>query len=296
MYVVVPIKNFQHAKQRLATVLTESERSSLMQCMLDDVLTAIDQSADLQGADLQGAELQQGPQHDPQQNTVSVKGILVVTEDSEVIEWVNTWREDSKLPLTILDQPIAYLCDANLGEEGLCRAYNTAANYLVAAGISTMLFLPADIPLISATDIQQLLAAQLLAMQSSGDSKNVTLARAGSDGGTNALLVSPPNLIAPAFGHNSCEQHAMAAKKQGVEPVVLNMPALELDIDTPDDMHCFMRTGGLRCNIEPSESNSVLSESTASPCKTWAYLQASGIAHRCLDDKCRPDFSASKTQ
>ena len=49
MWAIVPVKTFDRAKQRLANVLTEEERRSLMMAMARDVLTCLAQSQALSG-------------------------------------------------------------------------------------------------------------------------------------------------------------------------------------------------------------------------------------------------------
>ena len=53
--------------------------------------------------------------------------------------------------------------------------------------------------------------------------------------GTNALLVSPPDAIAVAFGSGSRAAHLAAAEAAGATSVELDGP-LGLDVDTPDDL------------------------------------------------------------
>ena len=49
MWAIVPIKTFDRAKQRLANVLSEQERRSLMLAMARDVLTTLSKSTQLTG-------------------------------------------------------------------------------------------------------------------------------------------------------------------------------------------------------------------------------------------------------
>src|SRR5215471_9713506 len=49
MWAVVPLKHIQHAKQRLAPLLTAQERADLMLAMVADVLDALARSAGLAG-------------------------------------------------------------------------------------------------------------------------------------------------------------------------------------------------------------------------------------------------------
>ncbi len=54
--------------------------------------------------------------------------------------------------------------------------------------------------------------------------------------GTNALLLSPPDAIGPAFGPDSCARHADRARRLGHELAVERLDSLALDLDTPDDL------------------------------------------------------------
>lgn len=232
MQVVVPVKSFNNAKKRLATVLTAQQRTELMKHMLDDVLTAI-------------------------VATDEVEGITVVTSDAEVAQWVGKYAQSIRAPLRVFDPgPHQTGVQSNfasvnsLAEAGLCHAYKTAAADLMSQGTYSMLLLPADIPLVTKADIRALLAEHT--------HPGVSLAAAGSDGGTNALLVSPPDIIAPAFGENSCQRHSAQAREQGLEPMVLNAAGLNLDIDTLEDIYALLATG--------------------SDCATLRYLVDSGIA------------------
>ncbi|MBQ0720966.1 MAG: 2-phospho-L-lactate guanylyltransferase [Gammaproteobacteria bacterium] len=221
MQVVVPVKSFKHAKKRLSAVLTAGQRCDLMKHMLADVLSAV-------------------------ALTPEVEAITVVSSDAEVEQWVDKRALSSKTPLRVFD-PSAEPLETMLGDEpglspinklaeaGLCQAYSAAAANLMAQGVSTMLLLPADIPLVTRADIQALVAQHTC--------PGVSVAAAGSDGGTNALLVSPPDIIAPAFGDNSCQRHIALAREQGLEPAVLNTPGLSLDIDTVEDIHALLAAG-----------------------------------------------------
>ena len=53
--------------------------------------------------------------------------------------------------------------------------------------------------------------------------------------GTNALVVSPPDAIAPAFGSESRAEHQRAATAAGARYLELDGP-LSLDLDTPADL------------------------------------------------------------
>src|SRR3954471_16848743 len=56
--------------------------------------------------------------------------------------------------------------------------------------------------------------------------------------GTNALLLTPPDVIAPAFGEGSFARHSALG---GERVAVAAVPSLGLDIDTPDDLDALRR-------------------------------------------------------
>ena len=49
LWAVVPVKNLQDAKQRLASVLSAGERLELFRAMLEDVLSALSECRGLAG-------------------------------------------------------------------------------------------------------------------------------------------------------------------------------------------------------------------------------------------------------
>jgi 2-phospho-L-lactate guanylyltransferase len=54
--------------------------------------------------------------------------------------------------------------------------------------------------------------------------------------GTNALRLTPPDAIAPAFGPGSFARHAALGAAAGAVVRVAQAPSLELDVDTPGDL------------------------------------------------------------
>jgi 2-phospho-L-lactate/phosphoenolpyruvate guanylyltransferase len=59
--------------------------------------------------------------------------------------------------------------------------------------------------------------------------------------GTNALLLSPPDAIVPAFGEGSKARHVEAARAAGIPFSLENLPTIELDLDTPADVIALTR-------------------------------------------------------
>jgi 2-phospho-L-lactate/phosphoenolpyruvate guanylyltransferase len=82
----------------------------------------------------------------------------------------------------------------------------------------------ADLPLIRADDVEELIAAT--------PKRGIAIARA-SDGGTNGVVMRPPGIVRTHFGEpGSAEVHASL----GVPHVVVDLPGLAFDVDTPDDL------------------------------------------------------------
>ena len=54
--------------------------------------------------------------------------------------------------------------------------------------------------------------------------------------GTNALLLSPPDVIQPAFGPESLRAHLEAARAANASVQLVEDPVLGFDLDTPADI------------------------------------------------------------
>jgi 2-phospho-L-lactate guanylyltransferase len=148
------------------------------------------------------------------------------------------------------------LGDAESG--GLNAAVAKAARCLADDGRKGMLVVPADVPLVTAADVDAIVGAHRAA-------PSVTLVPAESDGGTNAFACSPPLAVGGRFGEDSLREHRNAAMAAGIAATILRLPRIGCDIDRPDDLVRFLRR--------------------PSPTRSYAYLVASGIAGRlrCID-------------
>jgi 2-phospho-L-lactate guanylyltransferase len=117
---------------------------------------------------------------------------------------------------------------------GLNAAIEAARSLAQARGATAVLVLPADLPAVSPAAIDELVEAAADAATGAGAGV-VTLVPDHHAAGTNALLVSPPDVIAPAFGAASRARHAAAARAAGAHLVELDGP-LTLDVDTAEDL------------------------------------------------------------
>jgi 2-phospho-L-lactate/phosphoenolpyruvate guanylyltransferase len=119
------------------------------------------------------------------------------------------------------------------------RGHNTAAARGIAsaeqAGIERALLVPGDCPLLSPDDLNVLL------FHPAGErSALIVPDRHGT--GTNALLLTPPDVLAPSFGPDSRRRHLADANAAGVPAEVVELESLGLDVDTPEDLDALRRT------------------------------------------------------
>jgi 2-phospho-L-lactate guanylyltransferase len=121
-------------------------------------------------------------------------------------------------------------------DEGLNAGVALGIGVALAQGASSLLVLPGDLPDLSVDALDELLLAADAGVVAAGGGALVTIAPSDAGGGTNALLLRPPDVIAPAFGPASFEAHLRAAEAAGAAVQVVDHPQLGFDLDTPDDL------------------------------------------------------------
>jgi 2-phospho-L-lactate guanylyltransferase len=99
----------------------------------------------------------------------------------------------------------------------------------LATGATRALLVPGDCPLIDPAELEQLIARPV-------PERSVLIVPDRHGEGTNALLLTPPDAMTPAFGEGSRKRHTELAIAQGATPEVIGVPSLALDIDTPEDL------------------------------------------------------------
>jgi 2-phospho-L-lactate/phosphoenolpyruvate guanylyltransferase len=196
IWAVVPIKDTTAAKQRLAAATPAEIRRKLALAMAEDVLAA-----------LAGAR--------------RLAGIIVVTVDPEAAALARRYGAD------VWD-------DGAL--DGHTGAVTAAGRRLVAEGAAGMLTVPGDIPMVTAAEVDAVVAAHLPA-------PSFTIVPAHDELGSNAILMSPPDAVPLRFGDNSFFPHLAAAEACGIKPTVLHLLGIAFDIDNPVDLAHFSRLG-----------------------------------------------------
>jgi 2-phospho-L-lactate guanylyltransferase len=98
-------------------------------------------------------------------------------------------------------------------------------------GAERVLLVPGDCPALDPNEVSALLTH--------GEGVVIVPDRHGH--GTNALLLTPPDVMEPAFGEGSFARHAARARAAGAALKVADVRSLGLDVDTPDDLAALRR-------------------------------------------------------
>ena len=104
-----------------------------------------------------------------------------------------------------------------------------------AAVADRVLLVPGDCPSLDAGEVTALLA----------HTEPVVIVPDRHGQGTNALLLTPPDVMAPAFGEGSFARHAALAAAAGAKLRVVDIPSLGLDIDTAEDLAALTQAPGI---------------------------------------------------
>jgi len=193
---VVPVKDLQETKSRLAPILNPGARAGLTLYMMGRVVAAIRSSG--------------------------VEDVCVVSPARIVL------TEAQRRGAIPLPQDSRGLNPAL--EEGRRRA--------LELGASTLLVLPADLPLLGEEDV--------LAVLKASEGQAVVIAPDGARSGTNALLTRPPGALPFAFGPDSFQAHLEAARKRDLDVKVCERSHLAFDLDTAGDLARLKKSGAAR--------------------------------------------------
>jgi 2-phospho-L-lactate/phosphoenolpyruvate guanylyltransferase len=220
LWAVVPVKERDRAKERLAPLLPPEMRQALALAMLEDVLAAL-------------------------ASAVGLAGLLVVTVDPAASRMARQYG--------------ARLVEDG-ARDGHTGAVTAAARLLAAEGWAGMLTVPGDIPLVTASEISRLVAAHRPA-------PSFTIVPSHDEGGSNAIVLSPPDAVPLRFGVDSFFPHLRAAEALGIQPTVLRLPGIALDIDNPADLAAFA------LQPSPTRTRAFLAENAMLPSLSRARMQ-----------------------
>lgn len=161
---------------------------------------------------------------DALQHVAELDGIVLVTRDEAAAEIARDRQVEVHVERPTSDHSQAVL---------------EAAYALAARSAEGILALPADIPGITPGEISQLVTGH----RTSGSS--VTIAPSLDRRGTNAIAMTPPGVLPLQYGEDSFHRHVNSATLLGLRLSIVEMPGLELDLDTPQDCELFLKRSGL---------------------------------------------------
>jgi 2-phospho-L-lactate guanylyltransferase len=216
---LLPIKDLRQAKQRLAPLLDAEERFALAEAMLADTIRAV-------RAARRADKIFVVTNYIPAMQAAEANGWELLREERQISESVSV---------------------------------DAASRRCAERGVTSLLRLPLDIPLVQASDIDALLAVECAAPA-------VVIVPSRDGTGTNAILRTPPALFPSHFGPGSFAKHCGDAELAGAQIVVRRNACLEMDVDDEGDLRALVRW-----DLRGTE--------------TGAWLERSGLMARLGDDK-----------
>ena len=142
----------------------------------------------------------------------SIDDVLVVTADESVARQTRWFGHE-----VLLQER----------DEGHSEAASAGAHAAMEDGAQRVVMLPVDCP---ALEIEELDAHV-------GRSPRTVLIVPDRHGtGTNALVLTPPDVFMPAFGPDSCARHVSRARAAGIAFALEEIESISADLDTPEDL------------------------------------------------------------
>ena len=144
--------------------------------------------------------------------TTVISGVTVISCDEAAISLARDYHAD------VLNTGVdhGYAADVLKGVDAISDK-----------SIDKVIVIPADVPEIDETD---------LAYLDREHAGGVTLCPAGNDGGTNALVFTPPLSIGLMYGENSFDKFRKEAEQRQVTVKIARPDGLARDIDRPEDL------------------------------------------------------------
>jgi 2-phospho-L-lactate guanylyltransferase len=130
-------------------------------------------------------------------------------------------------------QPLGATIAADRRDAGQSAAAAIGVEYAKRNGFERVLMVPGDCPALDRDELDALLDEHT-------NSPSVVIVPDRHGTGTNALLLTPPDVIAPSFGPESFERHRELADAAGVTWAIARPPTLLIDIDTPADLAALL--------------------------------------------------------
>jgi 2-phospho-L-lactate guanylyltransferase len=210
IWAIVPVKPFNRAKSRLAKVLLPQEREVLAERMFRHSIEVLT-------------------------SVKQIMGVLVISRDTKALALARDYGVH-----TVQEG----------GAPELNAALLRASQVVRSQGADGVLILPADVPLVTAEDIEQILHLGRYRA-------TVVLAPDNNEDGTNAMLCNPPGYIPFSYGEGSFNRHKGLAEAAGATVKIYRSDNLALDIDIPEDLDAYYRITG-ESIVQPSRGLTVI--------------------------------------
>jgi 2-phospho-L-lactate guanylyltransferase len=220
---LLPIKDLRQAKQRLASFLSPEERLGLAEAMLADTIRAVRSVR-------RAGKIFVVTNYRPAMQAASENGWELLREEQQISESVSV---------------------------------DAASRQCSACGVTALLRLPLDVPLVQSSDIDE-----LLALECTAPALVIVPSRDGT--GTNAILRTPPALFPSHFGTGSFARHCDEAQRAGAQIFIRRNPRLEMDVDDEADMRALAQQ-----DLRGTETGEWLAHSGVLHRLTEAHLQPS---------------------
>ena len=151
--------------------------------------------------------------------------LAALSETASIERTIVVTREDS---VATAARRLGALVVRDTAEESQSAAVALGVARALAEGFERVLCIPGDCPALDSAELDSLLDAP--------DAPEVTIVPDRHGTGTNGLLLTPPDAIAPSFGPDSCERHQALARRAGAGCRIERPASLLLDIDTGADL------------------------------------------------------------
>jgi 2-phospho-L-lactate guanylyltransferase len=191
---LLPVKDLHNAKKRLIGVLSPDERFALAEAMLADTIRA-------------------------------VKGVRLAEKVFVVTNYV---------PAMLLAEENHWEIINEKYQVSESHSVDTASKLCEQRGVTGLLRIPLDLPLMQSSDIDELLAADC-------SSPGLVIVPSRDGTGTNAILRTPPALFPSHFGTGSFAKHLAEAESARAEVVIRRNLRLEMDVDDESDLHALLQ-------------------------------------------------------
>jgi 2-phospho-L-lactate guanylyltransferase len=153
----------------------------------------------------------------------------------DVLETLATWSDGPEVSIVTSDpfalslaQQFEFDVIADNANHSETDAIEMATQLCESRGVESTLVIPGDIPLIQVSELKEIYAA--------APAEGSVLVPAANGRGTNAAWRRPAGLFPLRFGYDSFKPHLAAAQATQKPCIVLSLPGIALDVDSPSDL------------------------------------------------------------